>query len=312
MGACGGDPPAQPDPAAGIWQGYLADLETLPARKAIEAAARSGQRVTLDGVRYDFTGLGEADYQQQYADAMAQTVLGLQADYGPDLLQQRLDELERADPEGSQTRADLWGLLQRQAAQSPDLSAANALQSAVLDDLRASGALSPLEQTRAEQQARGRQAALGNYLGNAPALEEARALAAASDAKAAQAQQNALAFLSSGTTPEDIQYRRAQQTLANLGAFINGQSPAAQFAQLSGAQNQAVPFLSGLPGVGTDSAAPLRSLQFQSGLYGADSAWAPGQANPWLTGLSFAIQGGKAAPGIAAAGARLFSSDRPS
>ena len=49
-----------PDYAGASWDAALADIRTLPKRKAIEAAAQRGERVTIDGQTYDFTGLGDA------------------------------------------------------------------------------------------------------------------------------------------------------------------------------------------------------------------------------------------------------------
>ena len=73
----------------------------------------------------------------------------------------------------------------------------------------------------------------------------------ASEDTAARCKQAALAFLTSGATPEDVAYRREEQAFANLGSFAVGESPIAQFGQLSGAGEGAVPFGTGVAAAGT-------------------------------------------------------------
>lgn len=290
MGMCSSEPDP-PDPTLSIWEGAMEDLATLPTRKQVEAAALRGDKVTVGGQTYDFTGLGEADFQRQYADAMARTMLDLQQQYGSDYVQQRLKELRLSDPEGTQMRQDLWTRLQRDATERPAQPMAENLQARILQDLQRGGSLTDQERQQVEQNVRGLQVARGNYLGDAAAMQEGQAVTQASEDKATLRQQQALQFLASGATPEDVEYRRAQQTLANLGAFLTGTSPTAQFAQLAGAQNQVVPFASSPAGSGVNLNAGANALTFNQGLYAAQSAWNNGQTNPWLAGLALAPAG---------------------
>jgi hypothetical protein len=283
MGMCSSEPDP-PNPTDMTWAGAMADIETLPTRKQVENAAAAGQKVTIGGHTYDFTGLGEADFQAKYADAMAQTMLQLQQQYGPDYVTERLKELEQADPEGTQMRKDLWTNIQKQA-EAPSGPMAGNLQSQILSDLNKGGSLTDQERGQAQQAVRGGQVARGNYLGNAAGFQEGQAVTQASEDKATQRQQQAIQFLSSGATPEDVQYRKDQQTLANLGAFINGVSPTAQFSQLAGAQNQVVPFAQAPSGSSVNPNAGAQAVQHGNQIYAAQSQWANNQVNPWLAGL---------------------------
>jgi hypothetical protein len=110
---------------------------------------------------------------------------------------------------------------------------------------------------------------------------------AACDQQQQQRQAQALDFLQSGVSPEDVTYRRVQQSLSNLGNFVNGQTPEAQFASLSGAGQGAAPFNPGnvqSPSINTNSS--LQGLQNAAEIYSGNVNWAEQQANPWTVGLS--------------------------
>lgn len=300
MGLCGGNPP---DPSKGYAAGVLADLETLPWRRILESAATAGTPATINipggrgtstPINVDFTGLGEGDYQAQYADSMAKQLLAMQEEFGPQFVEQRLHELQQSDPEGAAMRQRLWGAIQTDVA---DASKANRpvatdLQQLIESELAKGGELDPVTASRVSQSVLGRQTALGNYSGNAATTQEAEALGSASEQQAAQRQQEALAFLTSGATPEDVAYRREQQALGNLGAFVSGETPTAQFSQLSGAQNQIVPFTGAsgpLPGVNPNAGA--QGIDWANNVYSANMNWNNSQVSPWVAGLSGAAQG---------------------
>lgn len=296
MGLCSS--PRIPDPADAYVSGQRASLQTFPLQHNIEAAARLGQPITVrmpDGSSqtFDFTGLGEGDYQGQYANQMAQSLLELQQQLGPEYVQQRLRELNAADPEGQATRDQLFqsiiaDLDQASGAQRP---AAEELQKHILDELNKGGTLPDAVARNVSQGVLGGQVARGNFLGNAAAAEEGAALTGASDAIKAQRENAALAFLTSGATPEDVDYRRSEQALHNLGAFASGQSPTAEFGQLSGAGGGVVPFETGGPLPGTDPNAGTRGIQFSNSLYGNQNALYQSSVNPWIAGFSGAANG---------------------
>jgi hypothetical protein len=140
-----------------------------------------------------------------------------------------------------------------------------------------------------QQSVRGGQVARGITLGNAPASQEASAVVGASDKLRTQQEGVAENYLASGISPQDVQYRKIQQSLANLGAFANGQTPEAQFGQLSGAQSQGAPNVA--PNYSTPASLDPNSAQY--GINFANQSYQTSQqnANPWLAGLSTATTG---------------------
>lgn len=298
MGLCGSDPP---DPSKGAAAGILADLQSLPWRRLVEAAAAEGTPTTINlpgrgggPINLDFTGIGEGDYQRQYADQMAQQLLDLQNQFGPDYVQERLDELAQSDPEGQAMRQRLWQAVQSDVsqAQTAHRPAADELQQLIQAELDRGATLDDVTANRVSQAVRGGQVARGNYLGNAATTQEAQALGSAAEAAQAQRQQEALAFLTSGSTPEDVAYRRQEQALGNLGSFISGETPIAQFQQLAGAGGGVVPFTGTgqpLPGVNPNAAA--QGIDWANSIYSANMNWNNSTVNPYLAGLAGGVRG---------------------
>ncbi|HVX56983.1 MAG TPA: hypothetical protein VHA37_04575 [Candidatus Saccharimonadales bacterium] len=283
----GGGSASQPNYDAAARAGVAADLNTYPMRYLTSAAAKMGGKVTIDGQTYDFTGLGDADNAAKMSDEMAATLLDIQQNYGPQYVQQRLDELKQADPQGYAARQQLFDKIIADSKAQPDRPMADDTQQAVLTELQNAGKLDPAMLHQVQEQVRGGQVAKGNYLGNAATSQEAGAAVKASDTLRDQQQQQALGFLQSGVTPEDVQYRRIQQSLQNLGAFQSGQTPAAAFKSLSSAGNTAAPFTtSGPVGVGTNPNAGTQGVQNALGIYSGNVNWASSQVNPYVAGIS--------------------------
>lgn len=327
MGCLGGD---QPDPAKGYVAGINTDLETLPARRLIEAMALLGDSGTvhIPGKRggtdqfYDFTGLGQADVQRQYADQLTGELLAIQREFGPQYVEQRLRELEAADPEGAQMRRDLWDAIQTSASTTTDRPGAQAMQDLILEQINRAGQLDPQTERDISQAVMGGQVARGNYLGNAAAAEESSAIGAYSEAQRARAQEQAMAFLTGGYSPEDAAYREQTQDLANIGAFLAGETPTAQFGQLSGAQNGVVPFTTSGPLTGVNPNAGWGGVANQAGVFSARQAAGQSFVNPWVAGIAGAFNGanlwanlggmgGGGAGAGAAGGSNIFASGAP-
>jgi hypothetical protein len=113
----------------------------------------------------------------------------------------------------------------------------------------------------------------------------------AGEARLTDAQRKALGWLTSGATPEDVQYRREQQNISNLGAFVNKETPEGQFQTLSGAQGGPAPFVPGKPLAGqSPNAGPAANSAALSG-WGTEMAAQGNQANPWMAGLSTLLTG---------------------
>lgn len=290
MGLCSPDMPATPDPSVSYLQGKQAELENYPLTRQIQAAAQNGGKVTVGGKTYDFSGLSESDFQRQYAMAMAGSQLELQKEFGSQYIDQRNKELQQADPEGYASRNQLFDLINRDLGAGQDDTKSRQLQDQILADLQKGGTLDSQAQANVLNQVRGGQVANGSFLGNAATAQEARGLTSASENQLASRQQAALQFLTSGATPEDIQYRSNQQGNANLANFMSGQTPTAQFSQLAGAQNGAAPFQGGgfLPGVNMN--AGQQAFNYNNSAWGQQNAFQQTQANPWMAGLGLGIQ----------------------
>jgi hypothetical protein len=249
-----------------------------------------GGKVTIDGKTYDFTGLGDADNAAKMSDQMAGTLLDIQQNYGPQYVQQRLDELKLADPTGYADRQQLFDKILADSKAQPDRPMATDTQNAIMSELQNAGKLDPTMLHQVQEQVRGGQVGRGNYLGNAATSQEAGAAVKASDTLRDQQQQQAEGFLQSGVTPEDVQYRRIQQSLQNLASFQSGQTPTAAFKSLSAAGNTAAPFTtSGPVGVGTNPNAGTQGVQNALSIYGGNVNWANNQVNPYIAGLSSGV-----------------------
>jgi hypothetical protein len=160
--------PPPPDYAAANREGIEADIETLPVRKLIEAAARMGTRATYtdpDGNEktVDFTGFGDIDQTRQQleflaesADTLAEAQISTQEKFGERFIAQRMKELEQSDPLGTKVR--------------------KMLGEEAIKDLEAGYGLGDELRSQVEQSVRGAQAARGNILGSAAGQAEAFAL----------------------------------------------------------------------------------------------------------------------------------------
>jgi hypothetical protein len=105
------------------------------------------------------------------------------------------------------------------------------------------------------------------------------------EARRQAAIQKAQGFLSSGSSPADIQYRREQQNLANLSSFVGGRTPESQFQQLSGASQGTTPLVGAqqaptMPGGASQLGGEYSVAGYQAGTKAASTP------NPWMAGIS--------------------------
>lgn len=286
------DKPKIPDPNAAAVAGAQADLELFPFQYQINSLAKMGGKGRINGVDYDFTGLGDADTAAAMSEKMAETMLALQKEYGPEFVKQRLAELKAADPTGYAARQQLFDRIMADAEANPDRPMNQALQDAVQGELSKAGKLDARQIEEVQQGVRGKQIGRGIILGNAAASEEANALVGASEQLRDQRQQRASGFLNSGVSPDDVQYRQIQQALSNLGAFTNGQNPTAQFGAVSGAGQGAAPLWTGSQNpASTNPNATAQGMQDALSLYSSQMNWANSQINPWMAGIAGAASG---------------------
>lgn len=292
--------PKIPSASESAVAGIQSDLELAPFEYLIRAASSLGKNITLDGKEYDFTGLGDADTARVVGDKMAQTLLELQREKNPQIIAQRLAELKAADPEGYATRQQLFDRIMADAQSNPGRPVSDELQRQLQDEIsRGVGFADAKQESQVREGVRGRQAKSGITLGAAPTSEEAKTVTNAGESLRSRRQQNALDLLQSGASPEDVAFRKFQQTLSNLGAFQAGQTPQAQFRQVSSAGNGPVDLTGNAPGpsqFNPNAAAGGVSNAFDQ--FGTETMFSNSQVNPWLAGISIGAQGVGAAANI--------------
>lgn len=204
------DAPDPPNYAEATREGIITDIETLPLRRSIEAAAKQGLKVDYTDPRtgekksVDFTGMGDIDQSMKMldfgiesADKLAKSQLEISQKYGADFIAERKKELELADPTGAAIREKMG--------------------KSVLGDLEAGQQLSDGIKADVVESERAAQAARGNVVGASSGAAEAM-------------------------TVGNAGYRLWQQKLANAASFLSGATPQAQFASLTGAQQGVTPF----------------------------------------------------------------------
>lgn len=311
----------QPDMTESSRKTVLADLRTLPGRRMLEAAARKGTAVDYPTGRQipiygskgafgqrkiigyqpelkhaDFTGKGDADVAGELGRQMANLSLGTQQKYGVEFATEARKQAELADPLGFAARKTLGEqLMQRDAHPQPVNPMAGVVDAQILADLQQGRGLSGDAAAAIAEMAARRGGAAAGVTGDFQAgLEQGPE----AEARNLRAQQHALSFLSSGATPEDVEYRRKQQSLADMGKFLSGRTPEAQFASLSGAQQGATPRARapGLPG--PDASAGTTGQQGALLNYSQQVKQVTGNVNDWFSGLSSLVKLGGA--GVAA------------
>lgn len=278
--------PSIPDPNQAAVAGMQADVSNFPFEWMINSLAQEGGKATINGQTYDFTGQGNAQQALTQSAQTDQALLNLQNQYGSQFIQQGLNNLQQSDPIGYAARQQLGNAVISGAENIPPAQPlAVDLQNQAAGLAQNAGQLDPQTLQQVQQGVRAGQVGGGIYLGNAPAAQEANAVVGAADTLQGQQQNAALNYLQSGVSPQDVQYRHIQQSLSNLGAFQNGQTPEAQFGELSAAGNGAAPFST--PNYSTPATLKPGAAA-QTGINFANTNYATGQqlANPFLSGLS--------------------------
>lgn len=239
----------------------------------------------------DFGGYGTADIEGELARQFTDMQLELSKKYGTQFAEEARKNLEQADPQGTAARKMEYQMIQDQLNNPKPINPlSTGLESQIDSQLKAGSGLDPMSRDLLDaavakaSAARAGTTDAGDVAGSMSTGYEGAARRQAGIDKAQS-------FLSSGATPEDIAYRREQQNLANLGAFVGGRTPESQFQSLSGTSRGAAPFYPGQP---------LPNLPANAGASGANAAVAgyqanvqqqAGQMNPWMTGLSSVLQG---------------------
>src|SRR5271154_1709121 len=98
--------PSIPDPNQAAIAGIQQQQADYPFSYLVNALSQTGGNANLinpatgQSQDYNFTGLGDQQVQNQVSNQMAQVLLGIQQNYGPQYIQQSLQELQQSDPTG--------------------------------------------------------------------------------------------------------------------------------------------------------------------------------------------------------------------
>lgn len=254
------------------------------------------RQITNNNGKYtvSFKGYGAGDTQSTIAKQSAADQLALAQKYDPQFIASALAQEKEADPYGTQARAMEADLIQKQSGENFVNPISDTLSKQVDQQVNAGKNLDPMEDQALQSALSDAQSARGSGGAGATAgtnFEQPLTSGAAGIARQQAGQQKAISELGSGTTPEDIQYRQQQQTMADLSALMSGQTPTSEFKSLSGAQSGPTPTVSGtaLPtsaGGVTQTAQSSILSQNATGNQIRSST-----ANPWLAGLTTAING---------------------
>ena len=240
---------------------------------------KTGRMVPENQAYADFTGFGEADVQGKIAEDYADLMIELGDKYGLQFVEEARKQLELSDPEGMAAREKMGQMIEQQADETPERPVADLIDQQVGEQLEAGNRLDAMSRDVLDASLQDALRARGQT-GSVDQFAQPMETGLAGDARRQAGIQKALGWLSSGATPEDVQFRREQQNLANMGAYIGGRTPQAEFANLSGAQQGATPMRGGsqLPTMNQNAGqssqqAALNDWQTQMG-------YAANQANP--------------------------------
>jgi hypothetical protein len=277
-----------------------AQLAAIPASGNTVYLNSKGQVVPASQAVANFSGYGTADVQGKIATQNALNQLALSQKYDPQFIAQALSEEQQADPQSVAARGEESNLIQEQINRPLNEPVADMLNSQVQDTLNAANndSLTAMDRARLDAAV---SSALGDR-GSGPTngtdtFAQPLTTGFAGEQRQANAAQSATGLLASGSSPEDISYRREQQNLANLSAEVNGKTPESEFSSLSGAQSGPTPVKTGapLPTMPSD-AMQAQGPAMQDWL--SQSNYQASQANPWMTGLSSLIGVGGAAANL--------------
>jgi PAS domain-containing protein len=255
---------------------------------------KTGRMVSENKAYADFTGFGEADVQGKIAEDYADLMIELGDKYGQQFVEEARKQLELSDPEGMAAREKMGQMIEQQAEETPERPVADLMEQQVGEQLEAGNRLDAMSRDVLDASLQDALRARGQT-GSVDQFAQPMETGLAGDARRQAGIQKALGWLSSGATPEDVQFRREQQNLANMGAYIGGRTPQAEFANLSGAQQGATPMRGGAPLPTMNQNAGQSSQQAALNDWQTQMGYEANQANPWMAGLSGLLGVGSAA-----------------
>jgi hypothetical protein len=233
----------------------------------------------------DFTGYGTADVEGKLAQQYAEMQKQLGAKYGTQFAEEARREQELADPQGTAARKMEYDLIQKELSNPQPINPlSSTLESQIDAQLKAGAGLDPMSKDLLDQSVA---RANADRAGGVQAGDVATSMmtGAEGEARRQAAINKGQAFVSSGSSPADIEYRREQQNLANLSSFVQGRTPESQFQQLSGASQGATPFVAAQQAPTMPGGASQTGGAYSVAAYNAKLQQAS-QPNPWLAGVS--------------------------
>lgn len=260
--------PKSPDLGAANREAVMAQAQTFPIIRMIEAASRTGANIEYPifdkegkeiGTRKaDFKGISDIDVTRETARALAalapeQAAAQLEAasKYGVGFARQRRAELEALDP----TRYGLYETFLKDIRQRPiaedqieapryeqvgteripqpqDVGEAQRMRSNLERQISAglaqAGTVDPTLLRAAQQAVRARGTATGAALSDPQAFREARAVSEAIANADMQRRAQAMSLLQSGQTTSDVANRQAQEAFQNILAATGQRNTAQQ------------------------------------------------------------------------------------
>lgn len=241
----------------------------------------------------DFNGYGAGQTQATIAKQAAAGQLALSQKYDPQFIAASLAQEKEADPQSFAARQMENDLIQKQITNPPENPVADTLSDQVDAQVKSGKGLDPMETGVLNSSVA---SALADRGGNGAGADFTQPLTtgAAGVARQQAGIQKGIGELSSGSSPEDIDYRREQQNLANISALMSGQTPTSEFRSLSASQNGPTPYVSGpqQPQIGSGGSAIAGNAAIQSS--GIANQLAGSQSNPWLSGISTLLSGATA------------------
>lgn len=246
-----------------------------------------GQYIPQNLAQADFTGFGTADIEGQLARQYADIEAELSRKYGKEFATQARQLAEQADPEGTAARKLEYEMIQKQIEQGKPISPlSTGIEQSVKGQLEAGAGFDPLSRELLESSIAQANKARAGTGPSGQQVADWLSTGWEGQGRRQAATDKATAWLSSGQTPEDIGYRREQQNLANLGAFVSGRTPESQFENIAGAGRGAAPLIPGQTGPGMPQNAASLGPGYDVNRYRAQVGAELGAANPWLSGIS--------------------------
>lgn len=262
-------------------------LANIPAGGGtVYVRSSDGVVVPKDEAVQSFKGFGTADVQGQLAGKIADIQTQLQQKYGPAFATQARLNAEQSDPAGFAARQKELELIRGEMDNPMPINPlSTTLEQQIGDRLRAGAGLTDMEQQLLDDAVAKANADRGDATA-AGDVATSMSTGESGQARRLAGQQAAQQFLQSGATPADVEYKREQQTLSNLGSFVAGQTPQSQFRNISGAANGAAPFVPGQQAPSMPGNASAAGPAYTIGAWQQQLRANQGQANGWLAGLS--------------------------